>query len=187
MIHTQTPSQTVGPYFGIGLPFPAGPYVVPEGTDGAVWIRGTVYDGNGEPIADHLVETWQADPAGRFNDVHGYGGASELTGFRGFARVGLEDDDGQFAIHTVKPGRVPGLRGHDQAPHIDVSVFARGMLDRVVTRIYFADETEANAEDAVLQSVPADRRRTLLAVRADDGYRFNIHLQGRGETVFFDL
>ena len=177
-----TPSQTVGPYFAIGLPWETGPYAIDPGAAGAIRIRGTVYDGAGEPVPDSLIETWQADPDGRFADVHGHGGSSELEGFRGFARYGMEDGDGSFEIVTVKPGRVG-----DQAPHIDMSVFARGMLNRCVTRIYFADEQEANAGDPVLATVPVDRRVTLLATPFDGGYRFDIHLQGPNETIFFDV
>jgi protocatechuate 3,4-dioxygenase alpha subunit len=180
-----TPSQTVGPYYSIGLPWEQGPFAVPAGTPGALRIAGTVYDGAGEPVADCLIETWQADPDGRFADLWGHGGASRLAGFRGFARCGLEERDGSYEIVTVKPGPVPAADGSPQAPHIDVSVLGRGMLDRVVTRIYFADEPVANAADPVLASVPADRRATLLAQPTDDGYRFDIHLQGPGETVFF--
>jgi protocatechuate 3,4-dioxygenase, alpha subunit len=187
LIFETTPSQTVGPYFAIGLPFDVGPFVVPEGSPGAIHITGTIYDGAGVPIPDFLLETWQADPSGRFADMHGYGEASSLEGFRGFARYGLEDGDGTFDIVTVKPGRVPGLDGETQAPHIDVSVFARGMLHRTVTRIYFADEAEANATDPVLVRVPAERRATLLAEPVDGGYRFDIRFQGSHETVFFDV
>ena len=185
MIFETTPSQTVGPYFAIGLPFDVGPFAVPEGTPGAIHIRGTVYDGAGVPIPDFLLETWQADSAGRFADLHGHGGPSGIEAFRGFARYGLEDGDGNFDIVTIKPGPVPGLRGHVQAPHIDVSLFARGMLHRTVTRIYFADEADANAADAVLAHVPAERRHTLLAQPEDGGYRFDIRVQGDDETVFF--
>lgn len=187
MSFATTPSQTVGPYFAIGMPFATGPFAVPEDTLGAVRITGTVYDGAGMPVPDSLIETWQADPDGRFADLHGYAGAPELAGFRGFARYGQEDGDGGFEILTVKPGAVPGPGNTIQAPHIDVSVFARGMLHRCVTRIYFADEAQANASDPVLAGVPAERRDTLLAQQADGGYRFDIHLQGPGETVFFDL
>ena len=141
-----------------------------------------VRDGAGEPVPDALIETWQADPIGRFADLHGHGGPSELAGFRGFARCGREQGDGTYELLTVKPGRVA-----EQAPHIDVSVFARGMLHRCVTRIYFGDEEEANAADPVLQSVPAGRRGTLLAEPVDGGYRFDIRLQGEGETVFFEV
>jgi protocatechuate 3,4-dioxygenase alpha subunit len=187
LIHPTTPSQTVGPYFAIGLPWEGGPFAVSEATPGTMRIAGSVYDGAGEPVPDHLLEFWQADPAGRFADLHGYGGASELPGFRGFARYGLEDGDGSYEIVTVKPGRVPGPGGRLQAPHIDVSVFARGMLHRCVTRIYFADEPEANAACPVLARVPEARRGTLLAHPADGGYRFDIHLQGPEETVFFSV
>jgi protocatechuate 3,4-dioxygenase alpha subunit len=187
LIFETTPSQTVGPFFAIGLPWEVGPHAVPEDTDQAIRITGTVYDGSGEPVPDHLIETWQADPAGRFADMHGYGGASELEGFRGFARYGVEDGDGTFEIVTVKPGAVPGPGGVMQAPHIDVSLFARGMLNRCVTRIYFADEVDANAADPVLAGVPEARRTTLLAEPIEGGYRFDIHLQGPDETVFFAL
>jgi protocatechuate 3,4-dioxygenase, alpha subunit len=189
LIFGTTPSQTVGPYFAIGLPWPEGPYAVREGTAGAITITGTVYDGAGVPVPDHLIEIWQADPDGRFADMYGHGGASEMVGFRGFARYGVEAGDGSFEILTVRPGRVRGVGGTDtlQAPHIDVTVMARGMLNRCVTRIYFADEEQANAEDPVLARVPADRRATLLAQPEDRGYRFDIRLQGPGETVFFDI
>jgi protocatechuate 3,4-dioxygenase, alpha subunit len=185
LIFELTPSQTVGPYFAIGLPWPEGPHAVAEGTPGAITITGTVYDGGGAPVPDHLIETWQADPDGRFADLYGYGGTSELPGFRGFARYGVEDGDGVFEIVTVKPGRVKEAGGQLQAPHIDMTVMARGMLNRVVTRIYFADEEEANAEDPILRRVPADRRHTLLAQPENGGYRFDVRLQGPGETVFF--
>lgn len=185
MIFPTTPSQTVGPYFAIGLPWPEGPRAVAEGTPGTITISGTVFDGAGRPVPDSLIETWQADPAGRFADMHGHGGRSELAGFRGFARHGEEDGDGRFEIVTVKPGRVPALGAGLQAPHITVSVFARGMLHRGVTRIYFADEPSANAEDPVLGSVPAQRRSTLLAQPVQGGYRFDVRLQGPAETVFF--
>jgi protocatechuate 3,4-dioxygenase alpha subunit len=185
LIARVTPSQTVGPFFAIGLPWDQGPFVVPEDTADAVRIAGTVYDGCGDSVPDSLIETWQADPDGRFADLHRHGGPSGLPGFRGFARCGVEDRAGRFEIVTVKPGPVPWPGGGQQSPHIDVSVFARGMLHRCVTRIYFADEPEANATDPVLGSVSAGRRGTLLAQRVQGGYAFDIHLQGPGETVFF--
>ena len=180
-----TPSQTVGPYLAIGLQWPDGPFVVPEGTPGAVWLRGRVLDGDGEPVTDGLVETWQADPAGRFDhpdDPRGAAPAS-VPGFRGFGRS--ETVSGEYAVLTVKPGRLPDGEGGLQAPHLDVSLFARGLMDRVVTRVYFADEGDANAEDAVLQALPEPARRTLLAQPTEDGYRLDIVLHGDGETVFF--
>ena len=177
-----TPSQTVGPYYSIGLTWPDGPYVVPEGTPGAIWIRGCVFDGNGEPVPDALVEGWQADPEGRFNHPDDPRGRSD---FRGFARAPT-DREGRFGILTLKPGPVPGPDGTMQAPHVDLSVFARGLLNRVVTRVYFGDEEEANAADPILQSVPEERRSTLIAIPAPaDGYRFDVRLQGEDETVFF--
>jgi protocatechuate 3,4-dioxygenase alpha subunit len=185
LIFATTPSQTVGPYFAICLPWPEGPSVVPEGTPGTIRIGGTIYDGEGTPIPDHLIETWQADPEGRFSDLHGYGERSRLEGFRGFARCGAEVGDGTYEILTVKPGRVPGPEGTLQAPHIAVTVLARGLLHRCVTRIYFGDESEANATDPILHRVPVERRPTLIAAPVDGGYRFDIRLQGPGETVFF--
>lgn len=181
-----TPSQTVGPFLSIGLPWPEGEHVVPEGTAGAFRLGGSIRDGAGALVPDALVETWQADPDGRFADLHGHGGPSALAGFRGFGRSGYEEGDGTWSVLTVRPGPVPWLDGRMQAPHLDVSVFARGLLHRVVTRIYFADLPDLNAADPVLQSVPADRRGTLLAHPSESGgYVFDIHLQGPDETVFF--
>ena len=185
MIFPTTPSQTVGPYFAIGMPWPDGPHAVAPGTAGAITIRGVIYDGAGAPIPDYLLETWQADPAGHFADLWGYGGPSTLEGFRGFARVGHEDGDGSFELLTVKPGRLTMPSGAIAAPSIDVSLFARGMLHRCVTRFYFADEEQANAADPVLATVPVGRRETLLAKSADGGYEIDIRLQGGRETVFF--
>ncbi|HVV12865.1 protocatechuate 3,4-dioxygenase subunit alpha [Amycolatopsis sp.] len=179
-----TPSQTVGPYLAIGLPWPDGSAVVEEGVPGAVWIRGTVFDGAGAPVPDALIETWQADPEGRFD--HPDDPRGRFPGFRGFGRCPTEPD-GTYGIRTLLPGVVPGRDGRKQAPHIDVSVFGRGMLNRVVTRIYFPENAEANAADEVLSSVPAERRDTLIATKTEDGYRFDVHLQGEGETVFFDV
>jgi protocatechuate 3,4-dioxygenase alpha subunit len=172
-----TPSQTVGPFFAIGLPWPEGPNAAAQDEPGAFVIRGLLTDGEGVPIPDAVIETWQCDGSGAF---------AERPGFRGFSRVPT-GDDGLWAIRTVKPARLPGPDGALAAPFIDVSVFCRGLLHRCVTRIYFADEEAANREDAVLASVPAERRDTLLARPTDDGYRFDIHLQGDGETVFFDV
>jgi len=185
VILATTPAQTVGPYFQIGLPWDTGPFSVPERSDGAITIAGTVFDGAAAPVPDALIETWQADPQGRF-DLHGHAGSPQGDGFRGFARAAT-DDDGRFWVVTVKPGPVPAPAGGMQAPHVDVSVFARGMLHRCVTRIYFADEVQANGSDPQLARVPADRRATLLAEPTDYGYRFDIRLQGPSETVFFEV
>ncbi|MEA2449892.1 MAG: protocatechuate 3,4-dioxygenase, alpha subunit [Thermoleophilaceae bacterium] len=157
-----TPSQTIGPFFGFGLPYEGGPALV---ADGDVRIRGEVRDGDGEPVPDALIELWQADPDGRF-------------GLFGRCPTG---DRGQFEFVTVKPGQTDG-----QAPHVAVSVFARGLLQRLVTRIYFPDEADANAGDAVLGLV--EDRDALVAVPEDDGsLRFDINLQGDRETPFFAL
>lgn len=180
----RTPSQTVGPFFSVGLPWPDGPHVVPPGTPGAVWIRGRVLDGQGEPVPDSLIETWQADADGCFRDAAEPGGAPEW--FRGFGRSGAEPD-GEWAILTVKPGPTIAPDGTRQAPLIEVWVFARGLLKGASTRMYFEDEAEANATDPVLSTVEPSRRETLLARRSGEGYRFDIRLQGTGETVFFEL
>ena len=180
-----TPSATVGPYLAIGLSWADGVFAAAEGTPGGVWIRGRVFDGAGAVVPDAMIETWQADPDGGFPSPEDPRGAASYPGFRGYARAQTIQPPGEFGIFTLKPGRVPDGEGGLQAPHIDVSVFARGLLDRVVTRIYFADEAEANAEDVVLRSVPEDRRRTLLATPTGDGYRLDIRLQGDSETVFF--
>jgi protocatechuate 3,4-dioxygenase, alpha subunit len=177
-----TPSQTVGPFFSIGLTWEDGAFAVPEGTDGAFWLRGRVTDGDGAPVPDALIETWQADPDGRYH--HPDDPRADRGDFRGFARAPT-DRDGVFALHTVKPGPVPGARGATQAPHLAMSVFARGLLNRVVTRVYFADEADLNAADPVLAGLPDDRRATLLAAPDGDGYRFDVRLQGDDETVFF--
>ena len=187
-----TPSQTVGPYLRIGLTWPEGEHVVPSGTPGALVITGCLYDGKGVPVNDGVIETWQADANGRFTHPDDPRGAAdpEPAGFRGFGRSAT-DGDGRYRIVTVKPGRLPAPDGQVQAPHIDVSVFARGLLDRVVTRIYFPDETVANAADPVLATIEDDRLRASLVAMPDAGqdgaFRFDIYLQGEHETAFFDV
>jgi protocatechuate 3,4-dioxygenase alpha subunit len=179
-----TPSATVGPYLAIGLTWPDGNWAAAEGTAGGFWIRGRVFDGAGAVVPDAMVETWQADPDGGFPSPEDPRGASSYPGFRGYARA--QTITGEYEVFTLKPGRVPDGEGGLQAPHIDVSLFARGILDRVVARIYFGDEAEANAEDVVLLSLPDDAaRRTLIATASEDGYRLDFHLQGDRETVFF--
>ncbi len=156
---SETPSQTVGPFLSIGLTWPDGHLAVPLGTPGALWVSGIVRDGAGEPVTDGLIETWQVHP-------------------EAFGRAAT-DAAGRYAVHTVKPSAVDG-----QAPHIDVSVFARGLLDRVVTRIYLPDETAANATDPLLAALAPDRAATLLARPDGVDLVFDIHLQGPHETVF---
>jgi protocatechuate 3,4-dioxygenase alpha subunit len=181
-----TPAQTVGPFLSLGLDWPDGPLVVDPAVPGAIRIAGRLLDGNGEPVGDGLIETWQADPDGRFP---GAGGASDgATGFRGFGRC-LTDAAGGWEIFTLKPASLPVPGGDTEAPHLDVSVFARGLLHRLVTRIYFSDEDAANAADPVLCTLPDEAARATLIARLDNDcrYRIDLHLQGPDETVFFRL
>lgn len=186
----QTPSQTVGPYFAYGLTpdqygYPlasiVGPAMADEATPGQrIRIEGRVLDGRGEPVTDAMVEIWQADAEGRH--VANSGANARFTGF---GRCGTgTDPEAKFWFDTIKPGvATPG-----DAPHVNVIVMMRGLLVHVFTRIYFADEATANATDPVLASVPPERRDTLVAQRVSAGlYRFDIHMQGEAETVFFDL
>jgi protocatechuate 3,4-dioxygenase alpha subunit len=175
-VHGLTPSQTVGPFLHIGLLWDDGPDVVPDGTPGAIVLTGQIVDGAGDPVPDALVETWQCDADGRFDNPR----------FRGLGRCPT-DAQGRYRIRTLKPAALPATDGTVEAPHVDVSVFARGLLDRVVTRIYFADERDANAIDPVLSTVDSDRRATLVATPTEAGYEFGVRLRGTGETVFFDV
>jgi protocatechuate 3,4-dioxygenase, alpha subunit len=182
-----TPSQTVGPFFGILIRGRSECRQVSGATDGTrIAIEGQVLDGNGNAIPDALVETWQADASGHYPHPEAGGAETVDTAFNGYgwAQTG---GDGGFRFETIKPGRVPAPDGGDQAPHIVVSIMARGILTRFITRIYFDDEP-ANAQDPILGMVPADRRHTLIARQAGDGrYVFNVVMQGAGETVFFDV
>jgi protocatechuate 3,4-dioxygenase alpha subunit len=167
-----TPSQTVGPFFDLGFRWLDGSELVPASHPGAIRIEGQVLDGRGDPVPDAVIEIFQADE-------HGHFPPATATAWRGFGRC-LCDESGHYHFVTVKPGSLGG----DAAPHIDVSVFARGLLQRLVTRCYFGDEG-ANADDPLLHGIGGDRASTLLA-RADQGaYRFDIHLQGAKETAFF--
>jgi protocatechuate 3,4-dioxygenase, alpha subunit len=174
-----TPSQTVGPFLSIVLPWEDGPAMA---VSGGITIRGTLTDGAGDPVPDGLVEFWQADPDGRFPHPADPRGAVDYAGFRSFGRCAT-DAAGAFAFHTLKPGRVDD----EQAPHIDVTVFARGLLKHLVTRIYFPDEAEANAADPTLQALGPDERTRLVAADTADGLRFDIRLQGDRETPFFHV
>ena len=181
----ETPWQTVGPFFHDALPYPDGSAVVGPGRPGALTLHGHVYDGEGTPVPDALLEVWQADEQGSFNERPGIFAAPADDGFRGFGRSAT-DADGHYAFTTVRPAGVPTEDGAQQAPHLAVSVFARGMLRRVVTRIYFEDSPE-NADDPFLSSVDEGRAGTLVATREEDGYRFDVRLQGADETVFLDV
>jgi protocatechuate 3,4-dioxygenase, alpha subunit len=194
-----TPSQTVGPYFRIGLEWLFRADLTGPGVAGPrVAVSGRILDGEGVPVDDALLELWQADPAGRYARPEG-GGPGDQE-FSGFARIAV-DAAGGFRFTTVKPGRVPGLDGRVQAPHLAVTIFMRGLLRHLVTRVYFPDEAEANAADPVLTRVEPGRRATLVARPApahvlvpelvqDPGggaaLCWDVHLQGPQETVFFD-
>ncbi|PRE23560.1 protocatechuate 3,4-dioxygenase subunit alpha [Burkholderia multivorans] len=192
----QTPSQTVGPYFAYGLcpqqydydlkslftPTLAAPHAEGE----HVLLVGQVFDGDGNVVSDAILEFTQVDGASRYpasrDDI-------AKSGFTGFARVGTgTDPQHRYVVETVKPGRI----GADDAPHVNVTVMMRGILTHAFTRLYFDDEAAANANDPVLNAVPAERRATLVAKRdAQPGrpvvYRFDIRMQGPDETVFFDV
>ena len=190
-----TPSQTVGPFFKYGLT-PNGQYewndaftnnlVTPDASGDRIRVEGRVFDGDGQPVPDCMLEVWQADAQGRFADPQDKRALPNAK-FRGFGRCGT-DANGMFAFDTIKPGSVPDPDGKPQAPHLLLAVFARGMLRHLYTRIYFGDEA-ANDNDPVLAAVPADRRATLIAARDGAGgvYRLDLHLQGDDETVFFDV
>jgi protocatechuate 3,4-dioxygenase alpha subunit len=187
-----TPSQTVGPFFAYSLS--AEQYGYPYNSivndvllderspDDRIYIKGRVFDGAGAAITDALIELWQADGAGQYRSIPVQ---AENNGFIGFGRMGTAID-GQFSFTTLKPGPVNG-----QAPHINIILFMRGSLRALFTRLYFSDEEEANANDRLLNKVPAERWSTLIAQKDkvnDTGeYIFNIHMQGEHETIFFEL
>jgi protocatechuate 3,4-dioxygenase alpha subunit len=177
-----TPSQTVGPFFAVGTRWLTRNDIAPPGVLGErVTIEGRVLDGDGNAVPDAVLEVWQADAHGRYADR-----GDSRAAFTGFGRIAT-DGDGRFRLATIKPGPVPGPRGSRQAPHILVSVFSRGLMRRLVTRLYFPDEP-ANADDPVLGQVAPPRRSTLIARRRSaDGLEWDIVLQGAAETVFFDL
>ena len=181
-----TPSQTVGPYLTIGLMREiVTPYAVDPAHPSAITVSGLVLDGAGDPVPDGMVEIWQANAAGRYaSPADARDDVPLEEGFQGFGRSGTVDD-GWFEFVTVKPGRVPMPDRRLQAPHIVVGVFARGLLKRLVTRLYFPDEEEANAADPVLSGLNDSERATLVAQPEDGGLRFDIRLQGDGQTTFF--
>jgi protocatechuate 3,4-dioxygenase alpha subunit len=190
-----TPSQTVGPFFKYGLT-PDGQYewndaftsnlVTPDTSGERIRIEGRVFDGDGQPVPDAMLEIWQADAQGRFSDPQDARALPNST-FKGFGRCGT-DRNGGFGFDTIKPGIVPDPDGKPQAPHIVLAIFARGMLLQLYTRIYLNGEA-TNAADPVLALVPTERRGTLIAAREPGAavYRFDIRLQGDNETVFFDI
>lgn len=195
----QTPSQTVGPFFAYGLtpeqygyPFPSlvDANLAGESTEGErIRLVGQVLDGEGKPVDDAMVELWQANAHGRYRGQPADGSRDNTIdpSFTGFGRSGTgTDPDARFVFHTIKPGSIED----GQAPHLNVILTMRGLLNHLYTRIYFDDEAEANAADPVLAKVPEDRRATLLAHRSSPDhavYHFDIRMQGPEETVFFDL
>ena len=188
MSSVPTPSQTIGPFFHDSLlDKNYSELVSPDHPEG-IRIKGTVYDGAGEVVPDAMVEIWQADGAGRYD--HPADDREDLApeeDFSGFGRSGT-DAGGEFSFVTLKPGPFPGPDGQVQASHVMVSVFARGLLKRLVIRIYFPDEEEANAVDPVLSAIEdQELRETLIARDEGDALRFDIRLQGDGQTAFFEL
>ncbi len=181
-----TPSQTVGPFFHIGLPYDTGPDVAGPDRPGVIRLHGRVLDGAGNPVPDSLVEIWQPDETGDLVTAGGVYAEVTGTGFRGFGRA-QAGSDGHYSFRTVRPGAVSTTDGAPQAPHIAMQVFARGMLRQVATRVYFPEDADAHVSDPLLSALPEDRRSTLVASADPDGYRFDVHLQGDQETVFLDI
>lgn len=173
---TATPGQTIGPFFGYALPFAGGNELVPPGSPGAIRLHGTVTDGVGAPVPDALLEIWQADADGRVPSAIGSLRRDGWT-FTGWGRAST-DDEGHYSFTTVKPG----VTQPDSAPFIAVTLFARGLLNRLFTRAYLPGEQLAS--EPLLASLPDERRDTLIAVPDEHGLRFDIRLQGDGETVF---
>lgn len=199
MSHKQTPSQTVGPYFGYGLtPSPYGfsypsisdERLVSDATEGKhIRLVGQVYDGDGNAVTDAMLEIWQANAQGHYNHPADTRGDNSLDpDFSGFGRCGTgAGKEPGYVFETIKPGAPTA----GDAPHLNVIVFMRGLLNHVYTRVYFSDEAQANAADPVFNLVEPARRQTLIAQREDTPagtiYRFDIHMQGDQETVFFDV
>ena len=196
----ESPSQTAGPYVHIGC-MPnycgiEGVYAEDPGrqmldahTSGTrIRICGYIYDGDGAPLTDAVLETWQADAAGRYPSPQDTRGAADAN-FGGWGREPCDSQTGEFRFATIKPGRVPYPDGRLQAPHITLWIVARGINVGLHTRLYFDDEASANAVDPILAQVdPQDRVATLIAhSTGGGGFRFDIHLQGADETVFLDM
>lgn len=200
----ETPSQTAGPFVHIGLiPQQAGfdifatnfsnVLVTPETKGQRIRIEGRIFDGMGAPARDILVELWQANAAGRYNHPADRQNKPLDPAFRGWGRAGTDFQTGLFTFDTIKPGSVAGRRGHKpMAPHVNLWLVARGINVGLSTRMYFSDESEANAADPVLNIIEQPMRRETLLARREDReeqivYVFDIYLQGERETVFFDL
>jgi len=182
-----TPSQTVGPFFSIGLMHMNRADLCEGSTSERLTIQGSVLDGDGQPVPDAILEIWQADADGRYHHSENPAAQNDATPFSGFGRIPT-DDHGRFSFTTVKPGPVHAPDGKPQAPHLQISVFMRGLLKQLVTRLYFSEEP-LNASDPVLQVVPEARRETLIARQSSQNQNtleWNVCLQGGNETVFFD-
>ena len=180
-------SQTIGPYLRIGLEWMVIEDLAPDGVPGErVRIEGRIVDADGKPVNDAAVELWQANSHGKYASPEDAQSKPLDSAFRGYGRS-LTDDAGHFRFRTIKPGRVPGPQGGTQAPHLNVTIFMRGLLKQLQTRVYFPDDP-ANADDPVLKLVPAARRATMIAKKRSDGaLEWNVVLQGTNETVFFDF
>ena len=181
-----TPSQTVGPFFSIGMDQLNRANLAAGCAGERIPVHGRVLDGDGQAVPDAVLEIWQADVDGRYHHPE-HVGAHDATPFFGFGRIPT-DELGRFSFSTIKPGPVVGLDGKPHAPHLQISIFMRGLLQRLVTRLYFPDEP-LNAADVVLQAVPESRRRTLIARKTqpqENSLEWDVCLQGNDETVFFD-
>jgi protocatechuate 3,4-dioxygenase alpha subunit len=187
----QTPAQTVGPFYAMGLTSRTVNVLATDATQGQrIRVQGRVFDGDGKPIPDAMVEIWQANAFGRYNHPDDKQEKPLDPSFRGWGRSGT-DENCFYSFETIKPGTVPGPGDSVQAPHINLTVFARGMLVHAFTRVYFSDEP-ANDGDPILKSIRNKARRsTLIAARDEKNskpvYHFDIRLQGKDETVFFDM
>ena len=179
---TPTPGQTVGPFFGYALPYEKGSELLPPGTPGSIRLTGTVYDGNGDPIPDAILEIWQADAEGNVVQEAGSLVRDGYT-FTGFGRTPV-GHTGKYTFTTVNPGPTePG-----KAPFIAMAVFARGLMNRLFTRVYLPEDADALAADPLLASLEPARRKTLIAERLTDGsLHFDVRLQGEDETVFLEF
>jgi protocatechuate 3,4-dioxygenase alpha subunit len=176
-----TPGQTVGPFYGYALPYPGDNELVRPGHPDAIRLHGTVYDGAGNPVPDALLEIWQAGPDGQVPQAEGSLRRDGWT-FTGFGRTAV-DDNGHYSFTTVRPGATEA----GSAPFFAMTIFARGLLNRLFTRIYLPGDEAALAADRLLRTVAEDRRSTLVATRDDHGYCFDVRLQGEGETVFLQF